>query len=89
MNREQLANRTSDGVLKGGNPLSQHFSEAELRDMTRQFADVRVTFHGPENTVRSFPIKRFPIGKLFIPVRVASWLMSRYGHLAIITGVKT
>jgi SAM-dependent methyltransferase len=88
MNRAQLANRTSDGVLKGGNPLSQHFSPKELLDMTRQFSDVRVTLHGPENTVRSFPIKRFPIGKLFIPMRAASWIMSRYGHLAIVTGMK-
>lgn len=88
MNRAELANRTSDGVLKGGNPLSQHFSPKELLEMTRQFTDVRVTFHGPENTVRSFPIKRFPIGKLFIPPRVARWLMSRYGHLSIITGMK-
>ena len=88
MNRAELANRTSDGVLKGGNPLSQHFSPQELLNMTRRFTDVKLTFHGPENTVRSFPIKRFPIGKLFIPPRVAAWLMSRYGHLSIVTGMK-
>lgn len=88
MNREELANRTSDGVLKGGNPLSQHFSPEELRGMTRQFTDVDLTFHGPENTVQSFPMKRFPVGKLVIPTRAATWIMRRYGHLAIITGAK-
>lgn len=88
MNREQLANRTSDGVLKGGNPLSQHFSPDELRDMTTQFGDVRITFHGPADTVRAFPIKRFPLGKLFIPTAVAFKVMEKYGHLAIITGTK-
>ena len=88
MTRDEIADRSSDGVLKGGNPLSQHFSPQELREMTQQFADVRITLHGHADTVRQFPVKRFPAGKLFIPTRFASWLMTRYGHLAIITGEK-
>jgi hypothetical protein len=38
--------------------------------------------------IRQFPIKRLPLGKLFIPTRVAAWLTTHIGHLAIVTGTK-
>jgi SAM-dependent methyltransferase len=88
MTPAQVADRSSDGVLKGGNPLSQHFSRAELLDMTKQFANPKVTLHGHPDMIRQFPIKRLPLGKLFIPTPVAAWLTTHIGHLAIVTGTK-
>jgi ubiquinone/menaquinone biosynthesis C-methylase UbiE/uncharacterized protein YbaR (Trm112 family) len=88
MNQQEVANRSSDGVLYGGNPLSQFFSVPEMETLAKSFDDVRVTLTGHGDTIRLFPAKRLPIGKLLLPAGVAHRLMKRMGHLAIVEGIK-
>lgn len=87
MNAQQIANRSSDGVLYGGNPLSQYFSLAEMRRMLDKFVDVRLMLTGHADTIRNLPVKSIPLGKV-VPVRLAERVMRRLGHLMIITGRK-
>lgn len=86
MTPKQIADRTSDGVLYGGNPLAQHFTQDELRAMTTQFQDVKIYMAGHADTIRLFPMKQFPIGKLLLPTRIADHLMKHWGHLAVVEG---
>jgi ubiquinone/menaquinone biosynthesis C-methylase UbiE/uncharacterized protein YbaR (Trm112 family) len=88
MTPQQVANRSSDGVLYGGNPLSQYLTRAELRAMTGAFTGVELTMTGHADTIRQFPMKRLPLAKLVIPTALAARLMRTWGHLAVVAGEK-
>jgi ubiquinone/menaquinone biosynthesis C-methylase UbiE len=90
MSMQELANRTSDHVLTGGNPMSQWLRKKDMRRMMTDagYRDVQVspTAHG-DTVRRGFPASQVPVG-LLIPPALAARLMRRWGHLAIITGRK-
>ena len=86
MSPKQIADRTSDGVFYGGNPLAQWLTREELRSMTTEFEDVKLYMVGHADTIRLFPMKKFPIGKLLLPTSIANRLMKSWGHLAVIEG---
>jgi SAM-dependent methyltransferase len=88
MNRQEIANRSSDGVLYGGNPLSQFFTVKELTSFASPFHHVRVTLTGHGDTIRLFPAKRLPLGKFVLPASLAHRMMRRVGHLAIVEGTR-
>lgn len=76
----RLVSRFTDGESFGGNRLTKVYTPAEATEMFAKagFKDVRFRPWGPPAMISSFPIGKFPIGRLF-PYGLRKAMADRWG----------
>jgi ubiquinone/menaquinone biosynthesis C-methylase UbiE len=69
-NKQELANRFTDGYRVGGNMLTKFFAPKEIGEMYGKFSKKKICVHDSDRMMNYFPHIKLPIGKLLpLPIK--------------------